>query len=427
MLLICLTLSAQSISYQELLKSASNESNRLKIFKTDENIESARLETIYGQYYPNLSVSYNTEYNRDLNGLPTGTESVGDTIITSGTRYQSSLSLNLNYELYHFGTTQKSINIAEKEVQVKHLLWCEEEKKLHQNILERYNSALKMKIQSDLKEQMLTLRQELFTMKERLYRAGQYSKIDLGDEAITIIDLQRELERASMQYQEDIIMLGSLSHVELDVKKTELLPIGFSKVNVSVDDFEDTTQGHKYTQQLRQKQEEISMYNRSQLPTLAMYGNYYLYGTDPVDAYDSFENVRKNSWKLGLSLRMSIFEGFKYNNESQRLRYELQRIKQERDLQKREYEYDAKAKIEKIIHLVTLEEKDQSLYDETSNKIDMVSRLRENYQVDSVSELNAKLEGLERELNLKIEQSEAAYENASLEIIYRGMAQCTQH
>ena len=427
LLLASLTLSAKSITFQELLSSATNASNRLKIFKTDESIESARLETIYGQYYPNLSVSYNTEYNRDLNGFPAGTESVGDTIITSGTRYQSSLSLNLNYELYHFGTTQKSINIAQSEVKVKHLLWCEEEKKLHQEILERYNSALKMKIQSTLKEQMLEVREELFEVKKRLYRAGKYSKVDLGDEAITIIDMEREIERASMQYQEDIITLSSLTYSELDETKTELLPIGYSQVDVLADDFEETTEGHKYSQQIRQKQEEISMYNRSQFPTLSMYGNYYMYGSDPSDAYDSFEAVQRNSWKLGLSLRMSIFEGFKYNNESERLRYELQRIKQEREMRKREYEYDAKAKTSKIIHLVALEEKDQGLYEQTQEKIEMVDRLRENHQVDSVSALNAKLEGLERELNLKIEQSEAAYENASLDILYRGVSQCTQH
>jgi len=126
---------AKPITYQELLRSASSESNRLKMYKSDENIERARLHTISSEYYPSLGVSYNTEYNRDENGLPFGTESVGDTVITSGTRYQSSLSFTMNYELYHFGTTGKSINIAESEVDIKHLLWCEEEKTLNSRCL----------------------------------------------------------------------------------------------------------------------------------------------------------------------------------------------------------------------------------------------------------------------------------------------------
>ncbi len=158
-----------------------------------------------------------------------------------------------------------------------------------------------------------------------------------------------------------------------------------------------------------------------------MYGNYYMYGSDPEDAYDSYEDVRKNSWKIGFSVRMNIFEGFKYNSESERLRYELLRIKQERDLHNREYEYDARSKSEKIMHLEALQEKDQNLLDVTQEKIGMVDRLRDNQQIDSISELNAKLEGLERELNLRTEQSEAAYEKASLGILYRGIDQCTQH
>lgn len=422
-----LTLFAQSITFQELLQSASNESNRLKIYKTDENIEMSRLATVSAEYYPSLSFSYNTEYNKDENGLPSGTESIGDTVITNGTRYQSSLSLNANYELYHFGTTNKSISIAKSEVDIKHLLWCEEEKKLHQSILERYNSAVKMKIQSDLKQQMLEIRHQLYETKKRLFRAGKSSKVDLGDEAIFIIDLEREVESALMQYQEDVVALSSLSHIELDEDKSELLPIGYSKIDVLADDFEETTEGHRYSRLIHQKEDEISRYKRTQLPSISMYGNYYFYGSDPDNAYDAFDNIQKNSWKLGVSVRMSIFEGFKYRNESERLWFELQRIKQEREMRKREYEYDARAKTSKIIHLVALQEKDENLYSETQEKIKMIDRLRKTYQVDSLNELNARLEGLERELNLKIDQSEAAYENASLDILYRGVDQCTLH
>ena len=424
---VSVVLHAQSITYEELLKSASIKSNKLKIYKTDESIESARLSSVSSEYYPNLGISYNTEYNRDENGLPFGTESVGDTVITSGTRYQSSLSLNMDYELYHFGTTNKSINIAESEVEIRYLLWCEEEKKLHQNILDRYNSAIKMKIQSNLRQEMLMIRQELYIIKKRLYKAGRYSKIDLGDEAIYIIDLEREIERALMQYQEDVIVLSNLSHIEIDEKESTLLPIGHSEIDTFVDDFEETTEGHRYDELVFQKEEEMSRYKRMQFPSVSMYGNYYFYGSDADNAYSSFEDIQKNSWKLGVAVRMSIFEGFKYNSESDRLWFELQRVKQEREMRKREYEYNAKSKQSKILHLATLEDKDEHLFNETQVKIKMIERLKKTHKIDSVRELSVRLEVLERELNLQIEQSEVNYESASLNIMYRGVDQCTQH
>lgn len=427
LLFLNLAVNAHIVTYQDLLQSASDKSIKLKMFKSDEKIESSKVEALYEKYYPTLSLSYNTEYNRDLNGLASGTESIGDTVITSGTRYQSSASLNLNHELYSFGTTGDSIDIAKKEVIIKQLNRCEEEKKLHQNILDRYSSAIKSKIKSSIKEEMLTVRQELYSIKQRLYKAGKYSKLDLGDEAITIIDLEKEIELALLQYQEDLVYLSSLSHVELDEKSTELMAIGFNHSDYLTDDFEETALGHKYAEQVKQKEKEILMLTHSQYPTLSMYGNYYMYGSDIDNAYDSFDAIKKNSWKLGLAIRLNIFEGFKYNNTSQTLRHELQRIKDERDFYKREYEYNAKIKLHKISYLKNITDKDHTLYDKTNEKMGMIERLRKSYQVDSINELSTMLEALERKLNLEIQQSEMAYENASLDILFRGASQCTQH
>lgn len=422
-----IVLHGNEVTYEELLNSASVNSFKLKLLKSDENIESSKLESVYADYYPTLNLSYNTEYNRDLNGFSTGTESVGDTVITNGTRYQSSLSLNLNYELYHFGVTDDSVEIAKREVDTKEYVWCEEEKRLHQNILERYSSAIKSDAKSELKSQMLDIRQKLYEVKKRLYKAGKYSKVDLGDEAISIIDLEKEVELADLQYQEDIIELSKLSHVELDKESTKLLSIDSSKSLLIQDEFEETALGFKYSNQILQKQQEIKLLEHTQYPTISMYGNYYMYGSDPDDVVESAEAIRNNSWKLGLSIRLNIFEGFKYINNSQTLRYELLRIKQERDLNKRDYEYNSKIKNNKIAHLDTLYEKDSHLQKQTKEKIKMIKKLRENSQIDSVSELNALLEGLERELNLQTEMAEMAYEKASLDILHRGVNQCTQH
>ena len=113
-----------SVTFEELAKSSTKHSIRLKVFKSDEDIQTANIQTKYNKYYPAVSLSYNTEYNKDLDGASSGSESIGDSVITNGTRYQSSLSLNLNYELYSFGTTQDSISIAKKELDIKKAIRC---------------------------------------------------------------------------------------------------------------------------------------------------------------------------------------------------------------------------------------------------------------------------------------------------------------
>ncbi|MDD3506400.1 MAG: TolC family protein [Sulfurimonas sp.] len=427
LLLICLVIEAKTITLQEILHSASEASSKLKILKIDEDIENSKVETLYSKYYPTIALSYNTEYNRDLDNSPSTTESIGDSIITSGTKYQSSLSLNLNHEIYHFGATEDSIGIAKKEVNIKKFNRCEEEKRLHQTILDKYNSAIKSKTKINIQEEMLKIRQELYKTKQRLYNAGKYSKLDLGDEAISVLDLENDLELALLQYKEDILHLGNISHMKLDAKSTELMPIESNFSDYNSANFEETALGYRYEEQLKQKKQEILMLKHSQYPSLSMYGNYYLYGSDLNNAYDSYDNIRKNSWKLGLAIRFNIFEGFNYSNTLQTLECELQKIKEERDLYKREYEYSAKIKLSKLNSTKILENKNEDIYEKTTQKMQMINRLKDSRQVDSISELNTMLEALDKKLKLKIQQSDLAYENASLNIMLRGITQCTQH
>ncbi len=418
---------AQSITYQELLNSATKHSIKLKIFKSDEDIESSKVNSLYEKYYPTLSLSYNTEYNKDLDESSSATESFGDSIVISGTKYKSSLSLNLNHELYNFGTTEDSIEIAKKEVQIKKFTWCDEEIKLHQSILDTYSSAIKSKTKQNIKEKILQVHKKLFEVKQRLYKAGKYSKIDLGDEAITILDIEKELDMLELQYQEEILNLSKLSYIKLDAENTKLMDIGVINTDNLVYSFENSASWYKYDQKLQQKVQELDMLNHSLYPTLTMYGNYYMYGSDEHNAYDSYDNIKKNSWKIGLAVRFNIFEGFKYSNTSQRLKYELLRIKQEKKLYQREYEYTSKIKQTKISNLNNLTDIENKLYLKTHEKMDMVNRLREALQIDSVSELKTFIQTLQRELNLELQENEVVYEKASLDILHKGLAQCTQH
>ena len=103
---------AGTISFDELQTSAMEHSHRLKLRNIDTSIETARLESVYSTLYPQLSLGYNGEYSKNLDNTQSGSIQVGDTTINSATQYRSSASLRLNYELYHFGTTMKQIEMS---------------------------------------------------------------------------------------------------------------------------------------------------------------------------------------------------------------------------------------------------------------------------------------------------------------------------
>lgn len=417
-------LCAREITFSEIKQSALDHSQRLTLRFIDVKIEEARLDSIYSTLYPQLSLGYSGEYNHNLDPSVSGSISVGDTTINSTVPYEHSVSLRLNYELYHFGTTMKQIEVGEKEIAVKRLEQCSEEVKLYRELLEHYSRAQKAQSEKSFKSRMLTLRQELYNLKQRLHAAGKESRVSVGDEAIRLIDLERDIVRSSMEFEENIIALSQKSHIDLSSSDTKLLPLEMNSATTSDLSFFHTPQARSYEEKIAQKQSEISMLNRSQLPVISLYSSYYLYGSDQDNFSRGFEDIRSNSWNAGVSLRWALFEGFKYNSESERLKLELSRIREESELAKREFDYETHTRHEKLNRLSLLTKNETEALNETTSKLTMTQRLRVQGEADAVSEVTVKLESLERELTLESEKIQRAYEAEALKLQHRGVEEC---
>ena len=417
---------ANTITLEEILDYATKNAVSLKIKQTDALIESKNIQSAKAAYYPSLNVVYNAEYNQALDGVPLGVEYVGGLTISNETRYQSSIAFQLNYNIYNFGATKKRVNIASGEFDIKKMQWCSAEKQLHQQILKHYASANKANIKIKFKTQMLELRKKLYSMKERLYRVGKYSKIDLGDEAISIISLKRDIDNIAMLYNEDIIKLSQLSHKKI-TKDVTLLPFNINDKNHFIQKYDETTEGKILNKKIMQKKDEISMQFREQFPSLGLYSSYYYYASHPTKYDYTVSNLNKKSWNIGLSLKYNIFEGFKHSTNKQRLKLELHRLKQELDVAKHNYVYEDKSKIIKIKELGILKKHEQYLLEENYKKRDMLNRLYEIKKIDSITKINAEYELLERALNIESRDIEIAFERVSLNILHRGVNQCSQH
>jgi predicted RNase H-like nuclease (RuvC/YqgF family) len=126
-----------------------------------------------------------------------------------------------------------------------------------------------------------------------------------------------------------------------------------------------------------------------------------------------------------VSVRWTLFEGFKYNSESERLRLELSRVQGESELAKREFDNEIRIKQEKIERLALLTKNETNALDEVRSKLTMTQRLRAQGEADAVSEVSVKLETLERELTLEAEKIQQSYEMESLKLQHRGVEECT--
>lgn len=417
---------ADTVSLQEILDHATHNAKVLQMKQLDAKIESKNVKSAESGYYPSLSFVYNGEYNQALDGSSLSNEYVGGLTISSQTRYQSSMAFQLNYDLYHFGVTDKQVSIATSELDIKRIEWCSEEKKLYGQILEQYANARKVTVEKRYTTQMLEVRKKMYKMKERLYNAGQYSKVDLGDEAISIIGIERDIENAQMQYKEDLIKISQLSYMNMK-NDTQLLPIDGENEESPIKKYEDTAEAKILHQRIVQKRDEISMQAREELPSLALYSNYYLYGSDPKQYDYTISHINKKSWNAGFAIRYNIFSGFKDDSKKERLKLELEHLQEEFYDAKHSYDYETRSKTTRIDELDTLKEKEERLLEENYQKRDMLKRLREEQKVDALTQLNAEYELLQRTLNIETRKIDAAYERASLNILHRGMDQCSPH
>ncbi|MBU0631661.1 TolC family protein [bacterium] len=424
---VCVSsLIADTVSLQEILNHASHNAKTLVQKQLDAKIESKNLKSAKSAYYPTLGFVYNGEYNQALDGSSLTSEYVGGLTISSQTRYQSSMAFQLNYDLYNFGATSKQVSIAAAEVDIKKIDWCSEEKKLYEQILEHYASARKATVEKNYTMQMLEVRKKLYEMKKRLYDAGQYSKVDLGDEAISVIGIERDIENAQMQYKDDLIKISQLSYMQLS-DDVQLLAMDDDNKDDLTKEYEDTAEAKVLTRRIAQKRDEISMQFRQELPSLSLYSNYYLYSTDPSEYDYTISHINKKSWNVGFAIRYNIFDGFKESSKQERLKLELQHLQEEFYDGKHNYEHETKSKTTRMDELDTLKQKEEHLLEENYKKREMLSRLREEQKVDALTQLNAEYELLQHTLNIQTRKIDAAYERASLNILHRGMDQCSPH
>ncbi len=426
LLYISIILDAKEISFEKVTAYASKHALALQMKQVEKKIESKKAEGVAADYYPTLNLVYNSEYTESLDGVPLGTESIGGITISNSTRYQNSVALQLNYNLFHFGATNSQMQIANANVAIKDKEWCQAEKNLQQQLLKVYADGLKQLNKKERLSKMLGIREKIYQTKERLYKVGRYSKVDLGDEAILLISMQRDIENAFMQYRDDLLQLAKLSYMKID-KNDRLIPFILQEKQISTRNFEDTSEAQILKKKIAQKREEIRLKFRQQLPSLSLYSNYYLYSSHPTEFEYPISHIGQKSWNVGFSVRFNIFEGFKNSAANEQLQLELKNLQTQLVEAKHNFQYENNLKNTQIKELEILKTKEGNLLQENKDKLQMVMRLRENQRVDKLQELNTQYELLRSNLNLAQRVVDIGFQKLSLIITNRGVDQCTQH
>ena len=179
--------------------------------------------------------------------------------------------------------------------------------------------------------------EELYINAKRLYKYGSLKQTDVSSYALQIADLVFDTAQTREEKNSALAHLCYLSGVKID-NLHQLRPLHVDDSYISIPEFEQSSKAKKMQAQIAQKSAQLKAEQKSYYPTLALYGKYDLYGSDKEKFFNAFDNIRKNGYRVGLSLSFNIFDGFKREANIKIRLLELQSAKIALKDSKREYE-----------------------------------------------------------------------------------------
>ncbi len=419
-LLFCLVnLASTELNYPQLVELAKQNSKELQIKKYDIKIQEYALERSFSKYYPTLNMSYNGEYYEDKQNSYS-TQSIGDTVLGGETMYKNSVSLNLNYTLFDFGKRTQEVGIQQDAVKIKQNRYCQKLHEIKQQILQHYEKAYKSELQYRYNSSILQLKRQLFKDLQRLQRAGEYAKKDLALKALDIMNLQDKLYQQEQKFTEHMFALREVTGHKL---QTDIDAIWLKKPGIGSDTFElpfeKTPQAKAVNKEITRVRSKLEINEISNYPTVSLYGNYYLYGSDPDSYRTSYENVQSNSWKVGIRIGIKLFEGFRYNSEKKRLQAQVQKLQSKKALLRQQYRNKQQLTRQRIKRFIQRRNHNNKSMQKGRQLLQMSNKLRENKQIGTMKHLDHVTQILQQQLQTRLADADRFFESKMLAVLNR--------
>lgn len=421
-ILLCLQLNTNGaeLSYREILDTAINNSFDLKMSALDISISKANLKAVRADWYPTLSMQFNTEYNKDLTDGQGTYAYAGNTMITPYTQYRDMLYLTASYNLLDYGIQGHKVHIAKQELAQKETNYNIQLKDLKLKILDLYCKAQQYNNTINTKSEILELYENMFHNKERMYKAGINNKLSVMDEAVKMAKTQSEVEGAKRELKNILEDLSYYTKTDYEIEN-----LNFKRIENNIIDVGDikiqeptinkdiqlqnriffnkyiTNESRYYDLEIDKKKSELSILKRQRLPIFRIYAGYALYGQNPNNYWHSIQDVGQRSFVVGLSSQYVFFDGFKNraNREKTKLEIEKLQIEKEKKLSELENRYTKTFKTYESYNeeLNT----NQMILSTVQSKLNDIGRLKVKKLIDENELLATKAELLTQEFELE--------------------------
>jgi outer membrane protein TolC len=279
---------------------------------------------------------------------------------------------------------------------------------------------LKLTASAKSYRELLNRRQEIYTIEQRKFSAGATQKIEVTEAAIEIAETLRLLTDTQMRRQGVLKEISVLTRQDYDSESTEFMDFDISATTIGqrpeISRFPEII---AYDLEIRKKTAEFEMVDLERYPKLSLYADYKLYGRDDNNFYDSFQDLSRKNSSIGITIDLTLFQGFATVHKAGSLRKELEILQLERARKIAELT----AQIDTLIENVRIFQEsgtDRREYLENSAQLqEMARRLTEQQLTERLYFLRTQVDMSEKQLEIKLKEIDWAANSRRLLFLAR--------
>jgi len=409
---VCRTATKEEMDFWRLLDQAMIKSTAVILKKHDIQITQKNMDIVRSEYYPSISLGYSGEY---YHGYSRDGSSIGGSFYPGISQYRDSLDLSLQHELYRFGATDLKMQMSEKDIEIVKSELALAQQDVSKELLLYFMEVVKSQENLKFKDDMRMVQDRILQKKWRLFESGQISKTLILRDKLSLVSLEKDILKHKMNYIDFVKKIQILTNIEMDPALTKFaIPTPKNREIVS---FDQSAVAKNLKLKLEKKLQELELIKKDYKPTIYANSAYRFYGADDDSFTQTIENLEKNSWDVGVSLRWELFSGFKTDSTIERAKIEVQKLVEQYRLAKVDFESRKmkrallKEAIDKILRV------EAEILDQTCQQEDIMVRLESAGQISSIELDSIELNKIRSQLDFRLGVIDRVYETISDELI----------
>ena len=376
-------------TYDTLLDYALKNSPNLQISKLGIDEAMADYDIAKSNFYPTLYLGANTEYSKRFDESYNSVY-VGDSSLSQNTAYQNSLSLNLRYDIFKFGSDYYAAQSAKTAIDTASLQNCADEIEIALNLLELYYEALNLKIQINSNTELKQAYEILANYAKRLNNAGQIDKIDQMQYGVKLSQTKSNL--LTLQNRANLVLNQIYEISNLQIPNIDNLA-EFDMQNaingVKFINFEDSFMAKKLKSEIEENVLNLKSLQKSRYPTISLYAKYDLYGSDTDSYTKAHKDTHRHGYRVGLSMSYEIFDGGKKNSQIKKQEIINKKLELQKQNQKLKFQKEQRDIMDFLETKSQLEATLSALQNESIKIKNSVSRLNQAGEKDKFELINS--------------------------------------